>query len=41
MALPYTFKLSKIDRLVQTATGWTNSHMHDWRIGSQSYGVPD
>jgi len=39
--VPETLKLSKLDRIVQAAMGWTNSHLHDWRIGSQRYGVPD
>lgn len=41
MLVPDTLKLSKVDRLVQAVMGWANSHMHAWRIGSQSYGVPD
>lgn len=33
--------LTKLDRVVQAAMGWTNSHMHDWRIDDKRYGVPD
>ena len=39
--VPNTLKLSKLDRVVQAVMGWTNSHLHDWHIGSQHYGVPD
>ena len=39
--VPNTLKLSKLDRVVQAAMGWNNSHLHDWHIGSQRYGVPD
>ena len=39
--VPETLKLAKLDRIVQAAIGWTNSHLHDWRIGQQRYGVPD
>lgn len=39
--VPNTIKLSKLDRVVQAVMGWTNSHLHDWHIGSQHYGVPD
>jgi hypothetical protein len=39
--VPNTLKLSKLDRVVQAVMGWTNSHLHDWHIGSQRYGVPD
>lgn len=39
--VPETLKLAKLDRIVQAAIGWTNSHLHDWRIGQQRYGIPD
>lgn len=39
--VPETLKLAKLDRIVQAAMGWTNSHLHDWHIGQQRYGVPD
>lgn len=41
LLVPETLKLVKLDRIVQAAMGWTNSHLHDWRIGQQRYGVPD
>lgn len=39
--VPDSLKLAKLDRVVQSAMGWTNSHLHDWRIGEQRYGIPD
>lgn len=30
--VPHTLTLAKLDRVVQAAMGWTNSHLHDWRI---------
>lgn len=39
--VPETLTLSRLDRVVQVSMGWTNSHLHAWRIGGQRYGVPD
>lgn len=39
--VPDTVKLSKLDRIVQAAMGWTNSHLHDWHIEGRRYGIPD
>lgn len=32
--------LDKLHEHIQTATGWTNSHLHHFRIGEQLYGDP-
>lgn len=39
--VPETLTLPKLDRVVQAAMGWTNSHLHAWRIAGRRYGVPD
>lgn len=39
--VPDTVTLAKLDRVVQAAVGWTNSHLHAWRIDGRRYGVPD
>ncbi len=39
--VPETLTLPKLDRVVQAAMGWTNSHLHAWRIEERRYGVPD
>jgi hypothetical protein len=33
--------LDKLHEQIQTAMGWTNSHLHHFRIGEQLYGDPD
>jgi hypothetical protein len=38
--VPDTLKLAKLDRVVQAAMGWTNSHLHDWQIEQRRYGIP-
>ena len=32
--------LDKLHEHIQTAMGWTNSHLHHFRIGEQLYGDP-
>jgi hypothetical protein len=32
--------LDKLHERIQTAMGWTNSHLHDFKIGEQLYGDP-
>jgi hypothetical protein len=32
--------LDKLHEYIQTAMGWTNSHLHHFRIGGQLYGDP-
>lgn len=39
--VPDSLKLTKLDRIVQAAMGWSNSHLHDWHIERQRYGIPD
>ena len=39
--VPETLTLPKLDRVIQAAMGWTNSHLHAWRIDGRRYGVPD
>jgi hypothetical protein len=39
--VPETLTLPRLDRVVQAALGWTNSHLHDWRIDGKRYGVPN
>lgn len=33
--------LSRLHRVLQIAMGWTDSHMHQFRVGARYYGVPD
>ena len=32
--------LDKLHEHIQTAMGWTNSHLHDFKVGGQRYGDP-
>jgi hypothetical protein len=34
-------KLPDLHKVTQTVTGWTNSHLHAFRIGSRTYALPD
>jgi hypothetical protein len=36
-----TLTLAKLDRIIQAAMGWTNSHLHEFKIAGQRYGIPD
>lgn len=38
--VPDTLTLAKLDRVLQAAMGWTNSHLHDFAIEGRSYGMP-
>lgn len=39
--VPGNFTLAELDRIIQLAMGWTNSHLHQFVIEGQRYGVPD
>ncbi len=34
-------KLGKLHDILQAVMGWTNSHLHAFRVGHDTYGVPD
>ena len=38
--LASTITLADLHQVIQTAMGWTNSHLHHFRIGEQLYGDP-
>lgn len=38
--VPADIRLGKFHRVLQAAMGWTNSHLHAFRIGDVTYGVP-
>jgi hypothetical protein len=33
--------LATLHRIIQEAMGWTDSHLHQFRVGETYYGVPD
>ena len=39
--VPGALKLVKLDRVLQAAMGWNNTHLHEWVIQGQRYGMPD
>jgi hypothetical protein len=39
--VPADIKLGKLHRVLQIAMGWTDSHLHAFRVGHESYGIPD
>ena len=41
LIVPETIKLPKLDRVIQSAFGWTNSHLHEFIIGGVEYAYPD
>ncbi len=41
LIVPEKIKLPKLDRVIQSAFGWTNSHLHEFIIGGVEYAHPD
>ena len=39
--VPGDITLSKLHRVIQAAMGWENSHLHQFNVGGNSYGMPD
>lgn len=39
--VPDTLTLEKLDRVIQTAMGWKNTHLHAFTIGQVRYAIPD
>lgn len=41
ITFPASFRLCCLDTAIQTAMGWTNSHLHQFEKDDQSWGVPE
>lgn len=41
LLVPAEVKLPKLHQCLQLAMGWTNSHLHQFKVGDTHYGVPD
>jgi hypothetical protein len=39
--VPDTLTLARLDRVIQIAMGWTNSHPHEFEVDGNRYGIPD
>jgi hypothetical protein len=40
LVVPANIKLNHLHDAIQTAMGWTDSHLHVFEIGGMSYGIP-
>lgn len=41
VAVPEKITLGKLHQVIQAAMGWTDSHLHEFEIAGENYGVPD
>jgi len=41
LRVPGSTTLSRLDRIIQTTMGWTNSHLHTFTAGGVLYSDPD
>ena len=41
LVVPDTITLTRLHHVIQAAMGWTDTHLHEFDIGHQRYGVPD
>ena len=39
--VPGEVSLAVLHEVVQSAVGWTNSHLHEFEIAGRRYGMPD
>src|SRR5216684_8688779 len=39
--VPSDVSLGKLHRIIQEAMGWSDYHLHQFRLGETYYGVPD
>lgn len=41
LRVPADIKLTKLHKIFQAVMGWSDSHLHEFRIGAIRYGIPD
>ena len=41
LLVPADIALPRLHQCLQLAMGWTDSHLHRYKVGERSYGVPD
>jgi len=41
LVVPGTITLTRLHHVLQAAMGWTDTHLHEFEIGDQHYGIPD
>lgn len=39
--VPETITLGKLHQVIQAVMGWTDSHLHEFEIAGEHYGIPD
>ena len=39
--VPGAFRLSELHRVIQSAMGWSNDHLHQFEVDGKVFGVPD
>ena len=39
--VPDMLTMARLDRIIQAAMGWTNSHLHEFEVNAKRYGIPD
>ena len=39
--VPFDIRLDRLHLVLQTALGWTNSHLYEFRISDVGFGIPD
>ena len=41
VAVPERITLSKLHQVIQVVMGWSDTHLHEFEIAGESYGIPD
>jgi Plasmid pRiA4b ORF-3-like protein len=41
VVVPETITLAKLHQVIQAVMGWTNSHLHEFEIAQERYGIPN
>jgi len=41
LEVPFDLRLDRLHLVLQTALGWTNSHLWEFRVGEVGWGIPD
>lgn len=39
--VPEAITLAKLHQVIQAVMGWTDSHLHEFEIAGEQYGIPD
>ena len=39
--VPFDIRLDRLHLVIQVAMGWTNSHLFEFRLGDEGWGIPN